>query len=182
MKPRKTTLVYLYNEMVIQLGFVGLFAVVFPLAPLFSFGTNLLAMIVHLNDLAKYGRRNIAECSSGIGNWQSIVNFITFVATPVNFAVLLFARNLEGKNEVGSLQDLDNLPIDEQPAFFRYLMQRENDWWTRTNIVLFAVAIEHAILMFGDFIDMVIPDVPKKVGVIERNRKIFEAQAIHEIE
>ena len=42
MKPASKTLVFYYNEAIIQLGFIAFFAVAFPFAPLFSFLTMLL--------------------------------------------------------------------------------------------------------------------------------------------
>ena len=48
MAPAKKTLVFYYNEAVIQLGFVAFFAVAFPFAPLFSFLTNLLEIKIKL--------------------------------------------------------------------------------------------------------------------------------------
>ena len=51
MKPAAKTLVFYYNEAVIQLGFIAFFAVAFPFAPLFSFFTNLLEIKIKLNHL-----------------------------------------------------------------------------------------------------------------------------------
>ena len=51
MKPASKTLVFYYNEAVIQLGFIAFFAVAFPFAPLFSFLTNLLEIKIKLNTL-----------------------------------------------------------------------------------------------------------------------------------
>ena len=136
-------------------------------------------MYLHLNDMAQYGRRNIAACSSGIGNWQSMINFIVFLAIPTNFAILLFARVLEDTNQVGAFQVLDEIPVDEQPAFIRYLMNR--GWWTRTNVIILAIVIEHVLLLFSDLIDMILPDVPQMVKKIEKNRKLFEARALQEM-
>ena len=61
--------------------------------------------------MAYYGRRGIAQCSSGIGNWMSIMNFISFFAIPINLSIILFARNPEVI--VGSDQDLDTIPSAE---------------------------------------------------------------------
>ena len=58
MKPAQTTLVYAYNEAVIQMGFISFFAVSFPFAPIFSFFTNLLSIKLKLKLMTKYGRRN----------------------------------------------------------------------------------------------------------------------------
>ena len=60
MKPAPKSLVFYYNEAVIQLGFIAFFAVAFPFAPLFSFLTNLLEIKIKLNQIAKLGRRNFA--------------------------------------------------------------------------------------------------------------------------
>mmetsp|Transcript_17284 Transcript_17284/g.23304 ORF Transcript_17284/g.23304 Transcript_17284/m.23304 type:complete len:110 (+) Transcript_17284:2749-3078(+) len=48
MKPATSTLVYFYNEGVIQLGFIAFFATAFPFAPLFSFLTNLLEIMIKM--------------------------------------------------------------------------------------------------------------------------------------
>ena len=48
MKPAANTLVFYYNEAIIQLGFIAFFAVSFPFAPLFSFLTNLLEIMIKL--------------------------------------------------------------------------------------------------------------------------------------
>ena len=75
------------------MGFIAFFAVVFPFAPLFSFLTNLLEIKIKLSEMSEYGRRSIATGSGGIGNWQDIVGFISFVAIPINLCILLFARS-----------------------------------------------------------------------------------------
>jgi len=49
MSPDEGTLVYYYNEAIIQLGFIAFFTTAFPLAPLFSFLTNLLEIKIKLN-------------------------------------------------------------------------------------------------------------------------------------
>ena len=92
MKPAAASLVGYYNEAMIQLGFIAFFATAFPFAPLFSFLTNLLEMRIKLNHISKYGRRNLAECTSGIGNWQQIMGFVSYFAIPMNVIILLFCR------------------------------------------------------------------------------------------
>ena len=109
MKPAPPTLVYYYSETVIQMGFVAFFAVSFPFSPVFSFITNLFTIRTKLHLMAKYSRRGRAVCSNGIGNWQSIVNFITFIAIPINMSVILFARNPGDDELVGAKQDLDTI-------------------------------------------------------------------------
>ena len=85
------------------MGFIAFFAVVFPLAPLFSFLTNLLEIAIKLKTLAEFGKRPMATCSSGVGNWMSIVTFITYFAIPINLCILLYAREIK-ENDVGAFQ------------------------------------------------------------------------------
>ena len=91
------------------MGFIAFFAVAFPFAPLFSFLTNLLEIMIKLRFMEEYGRRNISYCASGIGNWMSIVSFISFFAIPINLCILLFARS-PSNEEPGAFQDQDEIP------------------------------------------------------------------------
>ena len=89
------------------MGFMAFFAVAFPLAPLFSFFTNLLDIKMKLSTMANYGKRTTALGANGIGNWQQIMSFISFTAIPVNLCVLLYAR--EPNFEIGALENFDHL-------------------------------------------------------------------------
>lgn len=92
MSPASNSLVFFYNEAVIQLGFIAFFAVAFPFAPLFSFLTNLLEIMIKLQNISQYGRRNIAEGTGGIGNWMQIMGFVSYFAIPMNMIILLVCR------------------------------------------------------------------------------------------
>ena len=119
MKPASTTLVYYYNESIIQLGFIAFFATAFPFAAMFSFFTNLLEINIKLNHMAKYGRRNISQCTAGIGNWSSIMSFISYFAIPINVLILLVCRFPD--KQVGASQDLDELRQEEKSILNQYL-------------------------------------------------------------
>ena len=54
-----------------------MFANTFPLAPIFSFLTNLLEIKIKTNSLCRYSRRGMCEGASGIGAWLSIMEFIS---------------------------------------------------------------------------------------------------------
>ena len=103
------TYVFYYNEAIIQMGFVAFFAVSFPFAPIFSFFTNLLEITIKLRIMGEFGRRKQAICSSGIGNWMSIISFISFFAIPINLCILIFARSPEIR--LGYQQDLDTIEV-----------------------------------------------------------------------
>ena len=94
------------------MGFITLFGICWPFAPIFSFLTNLLNLRFQLKLLTNYGRRDVAKGCSGIGNWSFITGFVTYIAVPVNLAILLYARRPRD-HEVGFSNDLDSIPIDE---------------------------------------------------------------------
>ena len=145
MKAAPETLVYFYSEAVIQLGFISFFAVSFPFAPIFSFFTNLLSLKLKLKIMARYGRRNQAIGSSGIGNWKTIMSVLAFVAVPINLSILLYARN-PGNNDIGALQDLDNLELEQESAFTQYLLTKRGSFWTRFNTLTFFIVMEHLLI------------------------------------
>ena len=61
-----------YSELMIQLGYIVMFAQVFPLAPFFSIICNLIEMKNNMDMLSFYSVRFQAEGSSGIGIWKNI--------------------------------------------------------------------------------------------------------------
>ena len=145
LKPQSTTLVYYYNEAIIQMGFVSFFAVAFPLAPIFSFFTNMLSLKLKLKLMTRYGRRNQSIGSNGIGNWMSVTFVIALIAVPINLCVLLYVRN-PGEKEIGALQDADNLELEQYSQVTQYLMQRRGGFWSRTNILTLFVVVEHLLI------------------------------------
>ena len=146
MKKEKQLLVGFYNEAMIQLGFIVYFSPVFPLAPLFSFMTNLLEIFIKMNSISQVSRRFVAEGAKGIGSWINIMEFMSFICIPINIAILYFAA--DGPDTESTI--VTNL--------------RENgDVWTDKNILLFIIGLEHAILVIKAFLSVVIPDVPELV-------------------
>jgi len=61
--------------------------------------------------MSKYGRRNFAVGTGGIGSWNSIMGFISYVAIPINVIVLLICRF--PNDRVGYFQDLDEIDEEE---------------------------------------------------------------------
>jgi len=83
-----------YAEMVIQFGYIVLFAPAFPLAPFFSMITNLIEIRINLNNMAYNNKRNIAMGSSGIGSWGSIIEFLTLVSIATNCGIIYFTSSV----------------------------------------------------------------------------------------
>lgn len=65
-----------YLEMIIQYGFVTLFVVAFPLAPIFALLNNLLEMRLDAKKFLKYYRRPIPMRAKDIGIWYHIMLII----------------------------------------------------------------------------------------------------------
>ena len=170
--PPPPTLVFFYNEAIIQLGFIAFFATAFPFAPLFSFLTNLLEIKIKLNHISEYGRRNVAEGTSTIGNWSQIMSFISYFAIPMNVMILLVCR-FPGV-QVGASQDLDNLLESEESVLVQYLREKDSRFWNRANIILLAILIEHVVIGLKIVIAAIIPDVPRKVVEDEFKRQRIE--------
>ena len=161
MAAAQKTLVFYYNEAVIQLGFVAFFAVAFPFAPLFSFLTNLLEIKIKLQHMGTYGRRNVSEATNGIGNWMSIMSFISYFAIPCNALILIVCRfpNVP----VGSSQDLDQIEFEEKSVLVQYLEKKDPETWTLRNIIILCIFLEHFIIGLKIIIALIIPDIPFKV-------------------
>ena len=179
MKPAESTLVYYYNEAIIQFGFIALFATAFPFAPLFSFLTNLLEIAIKMQHISKFGRRNFAQGTSGIGNWNSIMNFVSYVAIPVNLLVLLFCRY--PKVTVGYYQDLDNIDPEEESIMISWLRKKDPVFWNRANCVIFCIFMEHIVITLKILIAKLIPDVPFEVIRDEARRDTLEKKALNEM-
>ena len=179
MKPAASSLVFYYNEGIIQLGFIAFFATAFPFAPLFSFLTNLLEIKIKLQHISKYGRRNKAECTSTIGNWEGIMGFISYFAIPMNVLILLVCRF--PSVQVGASQDLDDLLDKEESVLVQYLHKQDPTFWNRANIILLAILIEHAVIGLKIVIAAIIPDVPRKVTEDEFKRVKIEDQVKKEL-
>ena len=177
MKPATRTLVYFYNEGVIQLGFIAFFATAFPFAPLFSFLTNLLEIMIKMQTLSRFGRRNFAQGTNGIGSWEGIMNFVAFFAIPINVLILLFCR-FPYKQQQGISQDLDGLMFKEESPMMQYFKKQDPYYWNRANVILLCILIEHLVIGLKVVIAGIIPDVPTAVKVSEQKRQIVEQKAL----
>ena len=155
MKKVKTVYVGFYNEAMIQLGFIVFFAPTFPLAPLFSFLTNLLEINIKLSAMTESSRRFLAQGAQGIGSWLDIMEFMSFVCIPINIGIIYFAAD-GPKTE----------------SHFVKSIRGEGDSWSDARIILLIVGIEHLIMAFKALVAVAIPDVPEIVIHAENKREI----------
>ena len=80
-----------FLEMAIQFGLVTMFAVAFPLTPLFCFANNLLEGTVDIVKLSGAKRYSSQVNRARIGVWQDIFEFTGFVAVLINTYLLCFS-------------------------------------------------------------------------------------------
>ena len=89
------------------------------------------------------------------------MGFVSYFAIPINVVILLVCRF--PSVQVGASQDLDTLLMTEKSILSQWLEAKDRVFWTRTNIIVFAILIEHCVIALKVVLAMVIPDVPHKV-------------------
>jgi len=153
-----------------QFGFIVLFSNTFPLAPLFSFISNLVEIRVKLDTMTNFGRRFVPEGDDGIGAWLEIMDFLSMICIPVNCAIMYFT----GQN---SWQDQHESEDDYTSSIKSYLIGRDTAFWNQTNIILLVVMIEHVLLLFKYALKEAISDVPASVELEDARRPKVEKRA-----
>lgn len=130
-----------YLEMVLQFGYVTMFAVVLPITPLLAYLNNYFESRVDLFKLGSLKRPKVL-LRSNIGAWQTCLEIISFIAVLTNCFLLAMISQ--------KLQVL-------VPSIFAEHMSHEY------GRVLAMIALEH--ILFGIKILMmnVIPDVPRHI-------------------
>ena len=83
-----------YLELMMQYGFITLFAAGFPLAPLFAFLINLVEMYVDRFKLLYLIKRPFPHASHGIGRWLWVLRTISKTAIITNAAILCFTMKV----------------------------------------------------------------------------------------
>lgn len=160
MKKRPAALVGYYNEAVSQMSLIVYYACVFPFAPLFSVITNIIDFDIKLRSLGTYDRRQWSEIASGIGDWSRVMELISFVAIPLNFAVLYFTRVPPGD----ATDEFSNSSKTVQ-----WLLLKE---FSTSDCILLIIMVEHILIIIKTLLQGVIPDVEPSVLNKEAQRAI----------
>ncbi|OQR83837.1 anoctamin-like protein [Achlya hypogyna] len=132
-----------YKEMMLQYGYVTLYAPVFPLAPLFAYLNNLIEARSDFFKLVNnYGlQRPYAKHAHGIGIWSRVLYVISVVAVLVNCGLL-------------GIYQIEVLAPDMSDLH-------------RCCLIFF---LEHVILLVKVCVDWSNPDVPTWTAIDERRR------------
>lgn len=76
-----------YLEMVIQFGFITLFVVAFPLAPLFALANNVLEMRLDATKFLRHYRRPVPRRARDIGVWKQILDALARISITTNVSI-----------------------------------------------------------------------------------------------
>jgi len=125
-----------YDELIIQFGFVVLFVVVFPAAPILALLNNVIEFRLDASKLMSFTRRPHPKGTFDMGTWFSILNLISWVMVVSNTALIVFSSQLGKKLIYG---------VDED---FRWVS---------------FVIVEHILIGIKLLIEFFVPDVPTDV-------------------
>ena len=82
-----------YLEMVIEFGYITMFAGSFPLAPLLSYACNLIELKSDCYKITRVVRRPQPERAGGIGQWGHILQGQAYLAVVTNLVLFAMASN-----------------------------------------------------------------------------------------
>lgn len=82
-----------YNEMIIQFGYVTLFVVAFPLAPVMALVNNVCEIRVDAFKLITATRRPDPRGAQDIGTWGTIIDLMGSIAMVTNVALVFFTSH-----------------------------------------------------------------------------------------
>jgi len=83
-----------FDEMVIQYGYVTLFVVAFPLAPLLALINNFIEIRLDAHKISKFCRRPQPDGASNIGTWFDILQIISFISVITNALICVFSTDV----------------------------------------------------------------------------------------
>jgi len=140
-----------YLEMMIQLGYVTLFATAYPLAPFVSIAANWFEMRTDAFKLAELSPRMTVLRSSGLGRWRDVMAGIIWISALTNCLLVGFTSD----------QLMHYLPSFYMRDGQGHTEMRHSKSW----IVVFIIfGIERLLVMLGLLIHAVVPSTPEDVA------------------
>ncbi|XP_017853044.1 anoctamin-1 [Drosophila busckii] len=83
-----------YLEMVVQYGFITLFSLAFPLAPLLALINNVMEVRLDAIKMLRFLRRPVGMRAHDIGVWHNIMIVVTRIAVASSAMIIAFSTNL----------------------------------------------------------------------------------------
>ena len=151
-----------FNELVIQFGYLTLFAVALPLAPLLAVLNNFFEIRGDAYALCKAHRRREFKTKRGIGSWQGVLEIIAMLAVITNALLTGFVNS--------TIADLD--PEINVTAF-----ATQNDRFEVSRLWMWVFVFEHACLVFR----MLLRDVMDRETWIDQKKKVVKLRVKKDI-
>ncbi|TDG40819.1 hypothetical protein AWZ03_012750 [Drosophila navojoa] len=82
-----------YLEMVVQYGFITLFSLAFPLAPLLALINNVIEVRLDAIKMLRFIRRPVGMRARNIGVWQNIMAVVTHISVASSAMIIAFSSN-----------------------------------------------------------------------------------------
>ena len=161
-----------YLEMVIQYGYITLFASAFPFAPALSFITNIIEMKSDGFKVSFLVKKPQVKRVKSIGTWNTVLIIQTWISVITN--VFLFGFSSEQMLQwfpsffdhvVVSLDDISVIEQQLRMGYGRYA-------------IFFIFALEHLLLLIGLCITFLLNDVPRIVRKGLARREYFRTREI----
>ncbi|NXJ67591.1 ANO7 protein, partial [Rostratula benghalensis] len=180
-----------YLEMVLQFGFITIFVVACPLAPLFALLNNWVEIRLDAHKFVCDYRRPVAERAQGIGIWFSILEAIAHLAIISNVCwaggevgrgLGAVSRSLEVFGHCGMLKAVT--AAFRSPRYREFRDQEGNltlTYWQLLAIRLgFVIVFEHVVFFTGRVIAWLVPDIPESVEVKVKRERYLAKEALAE--
>jgi len=130
-----------YSEMVIQYGYITLFASAFPLAPFMAVINNIIEIRTDAFKLLSSTKRPDYKGASDIGVWYTVLEILGILAVITNCLLVGFSFDAISQNFLQLTPGLE-----------------------RFQVFAIIICMEHAILFIKYLISTVVPDVPGDVA------------------
>lgn len=165
-----------YLEMVIQFGYVTLFASAFPLAGILSLVSNLIEVRNDLFKLTYVQRRPRCVRTDNIEPWITILQGLVWLSIMTN--VYIFAFTTEQMMQLFptlfTIEESQDSVSFGGSDHFHVLAEGKGQW-----VVIIAVVFEHALILCAKLFYALVPDVPYNVRVENKRREYRHAQLIN---
>jgi len=158
-----------YIEMIIQLGYITLFASAYPLAPFVAIIANFIELRLDVFKLTFVSIRPKPMPFSDIGSWKVCIKVIVWMSAITNCFIFCFS----------SMQMFQYVP-----EYFTVDKSGEHDLKLDSSgmsIIFLLFGIERALVILGLLIDLFIPDLPEAVVSREKRKQYVDFRLHQEI-
>jgi hypothetical protein len=170
-----------FDEMAVQYGFVSLFVVAFPLAPLCAMANNIVEIRLDATKISNFCRRPEPEGAMNIGTWFDIMSIVSYISVITNSLLCVFRTEViaRGAKCTSDFTDWDNLLNNQQAhgvtlhqfpgaataSFSGYVFVPSKSADCVVNQYTGFIVAEHLILLFKFAMSYFVDDEPDGVRV-----------------